>query len=135
MQINELYVGQEYKMSRSFTQEDVRCFASLSSDYNPVHLDQEYGRNSIFKRNIVHGFLTGSLFSAIIGTKMPGEGSIYLKQDMKFTKPVHIDEEITAVVKIIAIVMEKRIIRLSTMLLKANGEVAIEGEALVKFLN
>lgn len=135
MKFQDLYVGQEYEMSKKFTEHDVANFAQLSSDYNPIHLNKEYAAKTIFKKNIVHGFLTGSLFSAIIGTKMPGEGSVYLKQDMKFMSPVYIGEEITAKVRIKEIKEAKRIIVLETMLLKQEKETAIEGEAVIKFLN
>lgn len=135
MKFQDLYIGQEYTMSKKFTEQEVADFAQLSTDYNPVHLDKEYAAQTIFKKNIVHGFLTGSLFSAIIGTRMPGEGSVYLKQDMKFMSPVYIGEEVTASVKIKELKEAKHIVVLETMLFKPDKETAIEGEAVIKFLN
>ena len=82
MNYNDLSLGMSYQIVKSFSQDDVKTFADLSMDDNPIHLDKEYAHNSIFKQNLVHGFLVGSLFSAIIGTKMPGNGSIYLNQTM-----------------------------------------------------
>lgn len=134
MKFEELHIGQEYRMLRKFSKEDVAQFASVSTDFNPIHVDTDYAEKSMFKRNIVHGFLTGSLFSAIIGTKMPGEGSIYLKQDMKFLKPIYVDEEVAAIVSIKDIKTEKRIITLKTVLENHTGELAIDGEAVIKFI-
>lgn len=83
MRFEELYIGQSYSLSKRFTTDDVEKFATLSMDTNPVHLDTEYAEHSIFKHRIVHGFLSSSLISAIIGTRLPGNGSIYLKQDLR----------------------------------------------------
>ena len=92
MKITDLHIGQSYSLSKSFSLKDVEQFAELSMDHNPVHLEQEYASHSLFGKRIVHGYLTSSLFSAIIGTKMPGPGSIYIKQDLTFKKPVFHDE-------------------------------------------
>lgn len=132
--INFFHVGQSYELSKSFTQEEVSLFADLSLDKNPVHLSEEYAKETIFKRRIVHGFLTGSLISAIIGNYLPGNGSIYLYQDMKFLKPVYVGEKIFAKVTIIDIIEEKRHIRLSACCYKSSGEVVLEGVANVKYL-
>jgi 3-hydroxybutyryl-CoA dehydratase len=87
------------------------------------------------KENIVHGFLVASLFSTILGTKMPGEGSIYVKQNMKFVKPVYIDDTVTAVVSITDINFEKQLVTLNTTCHNQDGVVVIEGDALVKKLD
>lgn len=134
MKLNELFIGQEYKLTKRFTLADVLNFATLSLDNNPIHLDQSYAEKSIFEKRIVHGFLTGSLFSAIIGTKMPGYGSIYLNQQMNFKKPVFHDEEVTAVVRIKSIKKEKSLIDLETLCYNQKGEIVIEGSALVKLI-
>ena len=89
MKINELYVGQSASISRRFTSHEVELFSDLCMDKNPVHLDEEYARNSVFGNRIVHGFLTASLISGIIGSILPGNGSIYLNQNMNFRKPVY----------------------------------------------
>jgi acyl dehydratase len=134
MKINDLYIGLSCSLSKSFSLKDVEEFAKLSMDNNPVHLDPEYASNSLFGKRIVHGYLTSSLFSAIIGTKMPGNGSIYIKQDLTFKKPVFHDEMITATVTIRDIKLEKSIIFLNTICTKDNGEIAIEGNAIVKLI-
>ena len=84
MRFDELYVGQSYSMSKCFTTEEVERFARISGDTNLVHINKNYAESSMFHGRIVHGFLTGSLFSTIIGTKLPGPGSIYLGQNMVF---------------------------------------------------
>ncbi len=132
MKLSELYIGQEERMSAQFSMEQVKTFASLSQDFNPLHLDPVYASQTIFKGNIVHGFLVGSLFSAILGTKMPGEGSIYLKQDMKFVKPVYINDTVTAVVTVTDINYEKQLVTLSTTSYNQDDVVVIEGSALIK---
>ena len=132
MSIDELYIGLEERMSAQFSIEDVKAFASITKDFNPVHLDPLYASQTIFKDNIVHGFLVASLFSAIIGTKMPGEGSIYLKQDMQFKKPVYIEDLVTAVVLITDINYEKRLVMLDTVCYNQHGVEVIKGSALEK---
>ncbi len=134
MKINDLFIGQSCSLSKSFSLKDVEEFAKLSMDDNPVHLDSVYASNSLFGKRIVHGYLTSSLFSAIIGTKMPGNGSIYIKQDLTFKKPVFHDEVITATVTVRDIKLEKSIVFLDTICTKNNGEVAIEGNAIVKLI-
>ena len=134
MRIDELYIGQSCSLSKSFSLEDVKAFACLSQDNNPVHLDQEYAENSVFHNRIVHGFLSGSLFSAIIGTQLPGYGSIYLGQTLNFKKPVYHDQLITATVTVIDIRKDKPIVKLSTVCKNEHDEVVIDGEAIVKLI-
>ena len=122
----------ELLFSKIFSDEDVRRFAELSLDVNPVHLDEHYAKQSIFGKKIVHGFLVGSLISAVIGNKLPGFGSIYLKQEMNFKKPVFIDDEITAEVEIVEEI-KPTIYRALTRCLNHNGDVVIDGFAIIKF--
>lgn len=134
MRFEELYVGQSYSMTKSFTSEEVERFAEISGDNNLVHIDKEFAEQSVFHGRIVHGFLTGSLFSAIIGTKLPGPGSIYLGQNMNFKKPVYHGQPVTATVTIIEIRNDKPIVRLSTTCVNETGETVIDGEAIVKVI-
>ena len=119
-------------MRRAFSQEEVLGFAELSYDTNPLHVDAEYAKKSFFGKVIVPGFLTGSMFSAIIGTKFPGEGSIYLNQSMSFRAPVFIDQVIVATVRVKELIPEKHRVLLDTCCCDEDGKVLIEGEALVK---
>ncbi len=134
MKINDLSVGMSYELRKTFSEQDLFAFAELSLDSNPVHLDASYAAQSIFKKQIVHGFLTGSLISAIIGTKMPGPGSIYLHQDMDFRKPVYLGEEVCAVVTITNIKAEKSIVYLQTNCYNSQNEIVIEGNAIIKLM-
>lgn len=132
MRFEELKIGQSYEMKRTFSQEDVRLFAELSLDTNPLHTDADFAKATQFGQLIVPGFLTASLFSAIIGTKFPGFGSIYLNQNMVFMKPVFPEQEVTAVVSVKELFPEKRRVLLETICIDANQVIVIEGSALVK---
>ena len=135
MTIDELYIGQSCSVVKSFTTDEVTKFSTLSLDNNPIHLDEKYASSTIFGKRIVHGFLTSSLFSAIIGTKLPGNGSIYLKHDLNFCRPIFHNETITAEVKVIEIKKEKSVVVLTTKLYKENNELAVDGTAIIKLIN
>lgn len=132
MRFEDLMIGQSYEMKRVFTQEEVQKFAELSWDTNPLHTDLDYAKRTRFGQLIVPGFLTASLFSAIIGTKFPGFGTIYLNQNMSFRKPVFPDQEVRAVVSVKGLFPEKRRVLLDTVCYDAEENVLIEGTALVK---
>ncbi|MCF8053895.1 MAG: MaoC family dehydratase [Deltaproteobacteria bacterium] len=129
----KISIGGIYSFKKSFSLVEVQRFAELSRDHNPLHTDVAYAKDGPFGANIVHGMLAASLFSAILGTKYPGEGTIYLKQDLKFLRPVFIDEEVTAMVAVTAIAenVGDLLITLTTTLTKQNGKEAITGEAQV----
>ncbi len=137
MSIHEISIGQTASLDKQFQGEDVVSFAGLSSDFNPVHLDAEYATNTIFQHPIVHGFLVGSLISAVLGTQLPGPGSIYLGQNMKFLKPVFYGDLVRATVTVKAINLEKRIVTLDTVCARlVEGELipVISGEAIIKII-
>ena len=129
---NTLKVGDKASLTKAFSEEEVFRFAEISTDKNPLHLDKEFGKASIFGRRIVHGMLVASLFSGLIGMELPGEGSIYLGQSLSFKAPVAIGEPVTASVEIIRIRDDKPIVTLRTMCTNSEGTVVIEGEAVVK---
>ncbi|WP_027204150.1 MaoC family dehydratase [Butyrivibrio fibrisolvens] len=131
--IRKLKIGQVGTLTKTISESDVNTFANISGDYNPIHIDEDIAKKSIFGHRIVHGFLAGSLISAVIGTEMPGEGTIYLEQDMMFKKPIYIGDTCTAKVVIYEIInKEKGIYRLSTEVINQNEEIVIEGFAVVK---
>lgn len=134
MKISELFVGQNASLSRRFALNDVKAFSELSLDNNPVHLDEEYAKNSIFGDRIVYGYLTASLFSGIIGSILPGPGAIYLSQNLNFRKPIYHNELVTATCTITHIREDKPIITLETICKNEKGEVAIDGTAVIKLL-
>jgi len=125
-------VGDKATLSKAFTESEVEQFANISFDDNPVHLNQEYAENTIFGKRIVHGLLVSSLFSGLIGGKLPGHGSVYLGQNLSFKAPVFINEKVQASVEVIKIREDKPIITLRTLCVKSDGTTAIEGEAVVK---
>ena len=127
-----LRIGDKAELSKAFTEEEVFRFAELSADKNPLHLDKDFGRASIFGQRIVHGMLVASLFSGLIGMQLPGEGSIYLGQTLAFKAPVAIGEQVTATVEIIKIREDKPIVTLRTLCFDSGGKIVIEGEAVVK---
>lgn len=132
MRFDELKIGQSYEMSRVFTRQEVTDFAQLSYDTNPIHTDPEFAKTTQFGQLIVPGFLTASLFSAIIGTKFPGFGTIYLNQNMSFRKPVFLNQSVTAMVRVKELYPEKHRALLETCCFDENRELLIDGTALVK---
>lgn len=126
-------IGDKASLSKVFTEEDVIWFSEISADTNPIHLDESYAASTVFGKRIVHGMLVASLFSALIGVKLPGQGSIYLGQSLSFKAPVFIGDQVTASVEIISIREDKPIITLRTLCLNDAGQMLIEGEAVVKY--
>ena len=124
-------VGDSASITKSFSDEDVRKFAEISGDKNPVHLDDEYAAQTQFKKRLVHGMLTAGLISAVVGTELPGEGSIYLSQSINFQAPVFIGDTITATVTVIKIREGKPIITLETICKNQDDLVVIKGEAVL----
>ena len=113
--------------------DDIVRFAEVSGDHNPVHLDADYAARTPFGRRIAHGFHTGSMISALIGMELPGAGSIYLGQTLKFLAPVHIGDTVMASVEVIGVREEKRIITLRTDCTNQDGVLVLTGEAVVKY--
>ena len=97
---DELYVGQNEKIVRTLSEKDIVMFGYMTGDVNPAHFDREYAKNTLFKDVIAHGMWSGSLISAVLGTKLPGPGTIYLNQSFKFSRPVYIGDEITVAVTV-----------------------------------
>ncbi len=131
--MSKIFVGQKAQVTRKFTEHDVGEFSELSLDFNPVHLDPDYAKNSMFGQRIVHGILVSSLFSGLLGKHLPGEGTIYLGQELSFKKPVYLDQEVTATVEIIEIREDKPIITLSTTCINDDNELVISGKAVVLY--
>jgi len=131
--MSKIQLGQTASVSKSFTEQEVNAFANLSLDFNPVHLDANFAKETVFGKQIVHGMLVSSLFSGLLGKHLPGEGTIYLGQDLKFKKPIFLDQEVTATVEVIDIREDKPIITLSAICKNDLGEVVISGQAVVMF--
>lgn len=129
--IQDLQLGQSASFTKTITNKDVLLFAEISGDDNPVHVDEAYAQTTMFKGRIVHGALVSSLFSKILGTQLPGQGTIYLGQESRFMKPVRLNETITATVTVIEIIAEKNRVKLETIAKNALGEVVVTGFATV----
>ena len=127
-------VGTRATRERTITDDDIVRFAEVSGDRNPVHLDADYAARSPFGQRIAHGFLIGSLISAAIGMDLPGPGSIYLGQTLKFVAPVHIGDTVTVSVEVIKVREDKRLITLRTDCTNQEGNVVLTGEATVKYV-
>ncbi|MCM1541490.1 MAG: MaoC family dehydratase [Blautia sp.] len=131
--MERFYTGQEAEASKCFTMEDVRQFAILSGDDNPLHVDGEYAENGRFGRCVVHGILVSGLISRVLGTQLPGEGSIYLEQNLSFRKPVYVGDTVTARVRITEIRTEKNIIILETNVYDQEENCVILGTAKILY--
>jgi 3-hydroxybutyryl-CoA dehydratase len=130
MNIQTLKIGDSFSRKTMVYEESINGFAKYSGDYNPVHIDEQYASETIFKHRIAHGFLIGSFISAVLGNEFPGNGTIYLSQTMKFRAPVYIGDEISIEVEIIDFPKENRVL-LSTICKNQNDIIVIEGEALI----
>jgi len=130
--MSEYSIGQTASISKTISEKDVFQFADLVQDHNPVHVNEEFAKNSIFGKRIVHGMFGSSLISAVLGTKLPGLGAIYLSQTLRFLAPVFIGDTITAKAKVIKIRNDKPIITLETSCYNQNEDLVIVGEAVLK---
>lgn len=125
-----MHIGDSAAISKTITETDVVIFAGISLDTNPAHLDESWARQTRFGTRIAHGFLTGSLISAVLGTKLPGPGTIYLEQTLRFTKPVHIGTTIEARVEVVEL-GDKGRAKLATTCTDDDGDIVVEGHATV----
>jgi len=127
MEIKETY---EYQFS--FTQDDVNSFSKVTGDNNPIHINEEIAKKSVFKKRVIHGFLSGSVFSKVFGTIWPGNGTIYLSQTMKFIKPMYTKEKYLAKFEVVEILPKNKFL-VKTTIVDTDNENTIEGEALIKY--
>ena len=130
MYFEELTIGQSAQFGKTIGEADILMFAAVSGDTNPVHINAEVAAASMFKERVAHGMLSAGLISAVLGTRLPGEGAIYLSQTLKFRAPVKIGDTVTARVEITALDAAKKRATLSTICTVA-GQTVIEGEASV----
>jgi 3-hydroxybutyryl-CoA dehydratase len=126
-------IGTRAKRTRTITEDDIVRFAEVSGDHNPLHLDEAYAAQTPFGERVAHGMLTASLISAILGNDLPGPGTIYLGQTLKFLGAVHIGDTLTVSVEVIAVREEKRLLTLRTECINQHGVVVLTGEATVKY--
>ncbi|MEW5722262.1 MAG: MaoC family dehydratase [Thermodesulfobacteriota bacterium] len=129
--IEELQVGDAAEFVKTVSESDVYTYAGVTGDFNPAHLNEEYAKTTFFKTRIAHGLLTAGFISAILGTRLPGPGTIYLRQELNFLAPVRIGDTITARVEVIELDVEKNRVKLRTTCANQEGRAVLEGEALV----
>jgi 3-hydroxybutyryl-CoA dehydratase len=126
----DLRVGQKASFGKTITEADIVLFAAVTGDTNPMHLNAEYAKGTIFKERIAHGMLAAGLITKVLGTQLPGPGTIYLSQTLKFRAPVRIGETVTATVEVTALHPEKHRATLRTVCVVGDHPV-MEGEAFV----
>jgi 3-hydroxybutyryl-CoA dehydratase len=129
--IDAIAVGDSAQITRRVTDGDIAAFVDAVGDHNPVHADREYAASTVFKEPIAPGIWTAGLISAVIGTRLPGPGAIYLSQDLKFLKPVKAGDSISARVEVLEINRERNRIRLRTVCTNQRAEDVVTGEAVV----
>lgn len=129
--IEQLHLGQKDHFEKTFSNSDVMLFAEISGDRNPVHINDIAAKNSVFGQRVVHGAFVLSTVSALLGEKLPGEGTIYLGQESKFTAPVFIDDTVIATCEVVEIIKDKNIVKLHCSLVNQAGKIVAEGLATV----
>lgn len=127
--MEKLKMGDQYQEAVRFTQERVNIFAEVTGDNNPIHVDEAYAAKTPFGKPIVHGFFAGSVFSKVFGTTWPGEGTIYLYQEMSFRAPVFVEQDYIATFEVIEHVEEKHRATIQCTLADKEGKPAIIGTA------
>ncbi len=127
--IQELEIGDSAQISKTITEGDIDLFARATGDFNPVHLDQAYAEKTMFKGRIAHGLLSVGLLSTVLGNILPGHGTIYLSQEVKFLAPVRIGDTIIAKVEIIELIPEKNRAKFRTTCMNQDGKIVVDGIA------
>jgi 3-hydroxybutyryl-CoA dehydratase len=129
--IEELSVGQSARFSKTITETDIYLYAGISGDFNPAHVNEEFAKGTYFKTRIAHGMLSAGFISTVIGTLLPGPGSIYMRQEVNFLAPVKVGDTVTAIAEVVEIIEEKKRVRMKTTCVNQEGTTVIDGEALV----
>ena len=131
MRFDELAPGARATMEHTVTDAMIAAFADLTGDHNPVHLDEAFARTTRFGGRIAHGMLVAGFISATIATRLPGPGTVYLGQSLRFLRPVRIGDTVTTTVEVLELVAEKKRAKLGTRCVNQHGETVIDGDALV----
>jgi 3-hydroxybutyryl-CoA dehydratase len=124
-----LKVGDASEISKTVSEADIESFARATGDFNPIHLDQAYAEKTMFKGRIAHGLLSLGIISTVLGNILPGHGTIYLSQEVKFLAPVRIGDTITARVEVIELVPEKNRVKFKTTCMNQDGKIVVDGIA------
>ncbi|MFC1833346.1 MaoC family dehydratase [Thermodesulfobacteriota bacterium] len=129
--IEELKVGDSAEHAKTVSESDIYLYAGVTGDVNPAHLNEEYAKKTFFKARIAHGMLSAGFISAALANKLPGPGTIYLEQNLRFLAPVYIGDTVTARLEIIELVVEKNRVRMKTTCTNQDGKAILDGEAVV----
>jgi 3-hydroxybutyryl-CoA dehydratase len=131
---SDIKLGQSAEVTRTITEDDIQSFGDLSGDYNPIHFNDEWAKQTMFEGRIAHGILTAAFISAALGMYLPGTGSIYMSQSMRFLAPVRIGDTITARVEVSVLNDEKERVTLCTTCTNQENKLVLDGEALVALM-
>ena len=131
MTIQEMKIGDHASVTKTVSETDVYLFAGITGDLNPAHTNEVAASKTTFKTRIAHGMLGAGFISAVLGMYLPGPGTIYMGQELKFTKPVHIGDTVTATATVEEIILEKNRVILDTTVVNQDGEIVIKGKATV----
>ena len=131
MTIQEMKIGDHASVTKTVSETDVYLFAGITGDLNPAHTNEVAASKTMFKTRIAHGMLGAGFISAVLGMYLPGPGTIYMGQELKFTKPVHIGDTVTATATVEEIILEKNRVILDTTVVIQDGEIVIKGKATV----
>lgn len=131
MTIQEMKIGDHASVTKTVSETDVYLFAGITGDLNPAHTNEIAASKTMFKTRIAHGMLGAGFISAVLGMYLPGPGTIYMGQELKFTKPVHIGDTVTATATVEEIILEKNRVILDTTVVNQDGEIVIQGKATV----
>jgi len=129
--MNQIEIGQSASFAKTITETDVYMFAGITGDFNPAHVNEEYAKNTTFKGRIAHGMLGASLISTVLAMQLPGPGTIYLKQDVKFLAPVRLGSTITATLTVKEKIEDKNRLVLDCVVTNQDGVQVIVGKAMV----
>ncbi|MBN2228400.1 MAG: MaoC family dehydratase [Candidatus Thorarchaeota archaeon] len=130
----DLKLGQRAEILHILTEDDIQRFGDLSGDYNPLHFDEQWAKRTMFGSRIAHGLLTASFISTAIGMHLPGPGTIYMSQSMRFLGPVRIGDTIKTIVEIIGLDDSKERVSLRTSCFNQDGKAVLDGEAMVSIM-
>lgn len=131
IQFADIKIGDVASFSKTVSEHDVYTFAGLTGDFNPVHVNSEFAKHTMFKERIAHGMLSAGFISAVLGTALPGINTIYVAQELAFKAPVRIGDTITATVEVVEIIESKNRIILKTIATRQDGVIVIDGRATV----
>ena len=131
MTIHDIAVGQTAEFTKTVTETDVVLFAGITGDFNPAHVDEVEAAKGMFGGRIAHGLLSAGFISTVLAMRLPGPGTIYLSQNLRFVRPVRIGDTVTARVEVAEVIAPKRRVRLTTSVSNHHGETVIDGEATV----